>query len=147
MFELILKYSAVYLSSMFKFVLGPLAGTVSQLSIAETSVFSVLGMMSTVILMMLIGVNSRQWILRNLRLEKMINSSSERFGSLWEKYGVHGVAFLTPVLFTPVGGSFIAIMMGGSRKKIVKAMLVSAIFWGLTISIVFERLGTAMFGL
>lgn len=146
MLETILKYISVYLLSMFKFVLGPVTGTASQLSVIETAIFSILGMMTTVLIIMLIGSKTRVWLKNKLGLDKKFSASSHRLRNIWEKYGVLGIAFLTPLLFTPVGGSIIAMMVEGSRRKIVKYMLVSAIFWGLTISFLFDRLGAAVFG-
>lgn len=146
MVETILKYLSVYLISMFKFVLGPVTGTASQLSVMETAAFTVMGMMTTVLIILLLGSKTRAWLLQKTGLDKKFEKSSYRTKKLWDNYGVQGIAFLTPLIFTPIGGSIIAVMFGASRRKIVKYMLVSAIFWGLTISFLFDRLGTAVFG-
>lgn len=146
MLETILKYLSVYLMSMFKFVLGPVTGAASQLSVIETALFSVLGMMTAVLIILLLGTKTRIWLINKLGLDKRFSNSSLRTKKLWENYGVQGIAFLTPLIFTPIGGAIIAMMFGGSRRKIVKYMFVSAIFWGLTISFLFDRLGAAVFG-
>lgn len=146
MVETVLKYLSVYLISMFKFVLGPVTGAASQLSVMETALFSIAGMMTAVIVILLLGTKTRGWLIDKFGLEKRFANSSYRTKKLWDNYGVLGIAFLTPLLFTPIGGSIIAIMFGGSRRKIAKYMLVSAIFWGITISFLFDRLGTAVFG-
>ncbi|HXH18796.1 MAG TPA: hypothetical protein VNJ07_06895 [Chitinophagales bacterium] len=146
MVETLLKYVSVYLGSMVKFIAGPIFGTAHQLSVVETAVFSILGMMTTVFIIMLIGGKSREWLIRKLGLERKFSTGSYRFRKMWEEYGVPGIAFLTPLLFTPIGGAILAVMLGGSRRKIVKYMFVSAIFWGFTISFLFDRLGTAVFG-
>jgi len=146
MLETILKYISVFLGSMVKFVAGPLFGTANQLSVVETAVFSILGMMTTVFIIMLIGTKTRGWLMRKLGVEKRYKNSSERVKKMWEDYGVPGIAFFTPLLLTPIGGSILAVMLGGSRRKIVKYMFASAIFWGFAISFLFDRLGTAMFG-
>ena len=146
MLETILKYISVYLMSMFKFVLGPVTGTASQLSVAETALFSILGMMTAVFISMLLGTKTRAWLITKLGMEKRFSNSSYRTKKIWENYGVLGIAFITPLILTPVGGSIIAVMFGGSRRKIVKYMFVSAIFWGITISFLFDRLGAAVFG-
>jgi len=90
---------------------------------------------------------TRTWLINFLRLDKKFQNSGSRLKRVIEKYGIHAIAFITPVLLTPVGGSVIAMMMGGSRRKIVKYMFASAIFWGFTISFLFEKLGTRVFGL
>ena len=146
MVETILKYVSVYFGSMVKFVAGPIFGAAHQLSVVETALFSILGMMTTVFIIMLIGSKTRSWLIHKLGIEKRFSKNSGRFKKTWEDYGVPGIAFITPLLLTPIGGSMIAVMLGGSRRKIVKYMLVSAIFWGFAISFIFDRLGTAMFG-
>lgn len=146
MLETILKYVSVYFGSMVKFVAGPIFGTANQLSVVETAVFTILGMMTTVLIIMLIGVKTRAWLIHKLKLEKKFSGGSFRFKKIWENYGVQGIAFITPLLLTPIGGAIIAVMLGGSRRKIVTCMFASAIFWGFSISFVFDRLGTAMFG-
>ena len=131
---------------MVKFVAGPIFGMAHQLSVFETALLSIFGMMTTVFIIMLIGGKPRAWLIQKLSLEKKISSGSERFKKIWETYGVPGIAFITPLLLTPVGGSIIAVMLGGSRRKIVKYMFLSAIFWGFAISFIFDRVGTAVFG-
>jgi len=146
MLDNVLKYISVYFSSMIKFVAGPIFGTAHQLTVVETAVFTILGMMTTVFIIMLIGSKTRAWLLRKFGLEKRFANSSTRYKNLWENYGVLGIAFITPLLLTPIGGSILAVMLGGSRRKIVKYMFVSAVFWGFAISFVFDRVGTAVFG-
>lgn len=144
-----MEYVSVYLGSMVKFVLGPLAGLAHDLTVAETAIFSILGMMTTVLIVLLIGTKSRQWLVNKLGIERRIANSSYRTKRLWENYGALGIAFLTPILLSPILGSIIAMMFESSRRKIAKYMLASAIFWGLTISFLFDRLGAAgaaMFG-
>jgi hypothetical protein len=46
-----------------------------------------------------------------------------------------GVAVLTPVLFTPIGGTILANSFGETRKRIIFYMFVSSIVWGFALSI------------
>ncbi len=146
MLDTILKYVSVYLASMVKFVFGPLAGIAHQLTFWETAVFTIFGMMTTVMIIMLLGGTTREWLVKKLGLEARFNNRSERLKNLWQKCGIPGIAFITPLLLTPIGGSILAVMFGGSRRKIVKYMFVSAVVWGFTISFLFDRLGSAVFG-
>src|ERR1051325_2930146 len=144
MLETLLKYSLVYLGSMVKFIAGPIVGAAHQLSVFETAVITILGMMTTVLIIMLIGGKTHAWLVNKLNMERRFSNSSLRFKAIWENYGVPGIAFITPLLLTPIGGSILAVMLGGSRRKILKYMFASAIFWGFTISFIVERLGTVM---
>jgi len=50
---------------------------------------------------------------------------------IWRKYGIWGVAALTPILFTPIGGTMIAVSFGEKKPKILLAMLLSASLWSV----------------
>ncbi|GIV32580.1 MAG: hypothetical protein KatS3mg031_0115 [Chitinophagales bacterium] len=146
MLDTLIKYAAVYLSSMIKFVFGPITGLAQDLSFWETALFTVLGMMTAVLIITLLGSKARAWLITRLKLEHRFTKKSERLKEIWSKYGIPGIAFITPLLLTPIGGSVLAIMLGGSRKKIIKYMFLSAVLWAFTISFVFDRLGAAVFG-
>ncbi len=146
MVEIILKYISVFFGSMLKFVLGPLAGMATNLSVIETALFSILGMMTTVLIVIFLGAKTRIWFVKKLGLDKRLNESNKWINRIREGYGLFGIAFLTPLLLSPIVGAVFSVMIGGSRKNILKYMFVSAFFWGITISFLFDRLGTAFFG-
>src|SRR5687768_3610485 len=100
MLEILLKYSSVYFISMFKFVLGPAAGTAAQLSVFETAALTVLGMMTTVVIIMLLGGRPLAWLSSKLRLDKKLENKNQRTKKMWEQFGIKGIAFLTPIFFT-----------------------------------------------
>lgn len=130
------KYLPVYFFSLFKFIAGPTLGIASGLSMVETAVLTILGMMTSVVLLTLAGERLRSWILRKFKVsDKKFTKGNRRFVVIWRKYGVFGVSFLTPVIFTPIGGTLLVTAVGGSRYKILTYMLISAVFWSFVISI------------
>lgn len=135
MFENLAKYFTVYASSMIKFFFGPLEGFAFGLPWYETFGLTVLGMMTSVFLFSFLG----KWLKKNL-LDKMnankktFSKKSRNIVTTWNKYGLQGVAFLTPILFTPIGGTIIATSFGESKRRIMLYMFVSAMFWGFLIS-------------
>ncbi len=143
MWEEILKaLSGVYLPSMLKFFLGPLSGYALKLNLATTILSTVAGMMTVVLAFAFAG----DWIKKNLlnRLfpnRKKVSDSSKRFVTLWRKYGIAGVAFLTPLLLTPIGGTLLAISFGTPKDKLIFYMFISAAFWASVFSV-----GIYMFG-
>lgn len=146
MLETLLKYASVYLGSMFKFVLGPIAGMASNLSFIESAIFTILGMMTTVFIILILGKVTRDWLIARLGLDKRMARQSEGFKKIWAKYGIPAIAFFTPLFLTPIGGAILAVTMEASRRKIMRYMFVSAVFWGFAISFLFDRLGTVVFG-
>ncbi len=137
MTEQLLKYLSVFAGSMFKFIFGPLAGAATGLSIFETSVFTALGMMATVVIITYAGTELRQQIMKRFVKKAKEGEESEkkkRLNRLWAKYGIAGVALLTPIVFSPPGGAIIAVSFGEKKEKILLYMLLSAFFWGFVFS-------------
>jgi hypothetical protein len=60
-------------------------------------------------------------------------------------YGLLGVSLLTPVLFTPIGGTIVAASFGENRKRIFKYMLVSAVLWAVIFSFIISRFDLKIF--
>jgi hypothetical protein len=136
MIQEFLKYIAIYASSMFKFILGPALGTGFGFSFWITGFLTAAGMMTSVFLFSsLLGKTIHCWIMRTFFKDKRrFNKRTRKTVKIWRNYGLKGVAFLTPIVFTPIGGTILATSFGEHRKKIFKYMLVSAVFWGFIIS-------------
>lgn len=131
---LLLKYLTVYLSSMVKFVAGPLTGLATGLGYVEASVLTALGMMTTVLVFTLLGKPLRNFLNRTIwKSRKRFTRRNRQFVYIWKKWGIPGVSFLTPLLLSPVGGALLANIFGGPKKQIIFYMLISAFFWGFTI--------------
>ena len=58
---------------------------------------------------------------------------------VWKKYGLTGVAILTPLILTPIGGTILAVSAGSPKERIILFMLISAVAWAVifTVSIYF----------
>jgi len=139
MFSGLGKYISVYLISMLKFIGGPTVGSAVGLSFLETVVLSVLGMMSTVSIVSFIGPGFRKWIVSKFNPQKkLFTKRNRRYVRIWRKYGVIGVSFITPIVLSPLLGTLLVHAFGGSKKKILGYMLVSAIFWSLILSTIFH---------
>jgi hypothetical protein len=135
MSEELIKYITVYVISMFKFIGGPALGAAYGLSFVETFVITVLGMMTTVFIISFFGIRLRSWIQKKYKIKKKrFTKRNRRIVYLWRNYGEFGVSFFTPVIFSPVIGTLLVTTLGGRRKKVITYMLISAIFWALTIS-------------
>ena len=112
-----LKYASVFLLSTVKFLGGPLAGTSMGLPFWGTMGLTVAGMMTSVFVFSGIG---RMWIRhrqrqRRLRREPIFSRRSRNIIKVFKKFGMGGIAFLTPVLLSPIGGTVIATMLGVPR--------------------------------
>ena len=138
MWTLLLKILSVYLMSMFKFILGPVGGKAEGLHVVVTAVATACGMMTVVMLLTFFGEPIRnrlsRWFGKRLRHDAPESEHQHRWKVLFARYGVSGIALLTPLILTPIGGALLAVGLGIPRAKIISAMLFSACFWSVILS-------------
>lgn len=139
------SYLTVYLFASVKFALAPPTGVALGLSKLETILCTVAGMSTTAFIVPFLGEKIFMY-LRRRRLRKgeqvRIFTPRKRFiVRVWQKFSIWGIAFLTPVLFSPVVGCTIAVSFGVPREKILLTMGLSALFWALLMTFGIEWLG------
>jgi hypothetical protein len=135
MFSEILKYLSIYLLSMTKFMAGPSLGVAIGMPVIWTVVISVLGMMTSVLIFTQIG--ERRGYPRITRMVEYLKSRkavNKRFLYVWNRFGIVGITFLTPILFTPIIGTILVTSMGSPKGKVIIYMFFSAVFWSITLS-------------
>lgn len=135
MWEEIRKAVPVYFSSMVKFIFGPIGGYASGLELLTTILVTVAGMMTVVLLFTFAGNWIRQKIIdRLLGKRNRFTTSNRKFVNIWKKYGLVGVAALTPLILTPIGGTILAVSSGSPKERIIFLMFVSAAIWSVLLS-------------
>lgn len=134
-------YFAVMAASSIKFVAGPLTGFGLGLSMFETIVCTWVGMMFTVTVMLTIGRFLVQQIAR-IRVQKpKLFSGRVRYAvSIWQRFGIKGIAVMTPLLFTPIGGSLLALSFKVPTPRVLFFMAISGIFWSVIFTVLFYQL-------
>ena len=147
MWEEILKaFSLVYLPSMLKFIFGPLGGYAAKLHVITTIISTVAGTMTVVLLLSFAGNWIQKKILnRFYPNRKRFSERNRAFVAIWRKYGVAGVAFLTPLILTPIGGTLLALSFGSPRDKLILYMLISASVWASIFSFAIYHFGNNVF--
>lgn len=140
------EYLLIMGSSMFKFVFGPLAAASLNLHFLEGTVLTACGMMLSVLIIVYAGapLRARIFMLVRGRNPRRITPRTRRMVRIWRAYGLPGVAFLTPLLLTPIGGALVAISFGGARSKILRFMLYSAFFWAFILNFLIVEIGVAV---
>jgi hypothetical protein len=133
--ERIFKYCTVFLVSMFKFVIGPTTGIFSGLTIVESALLTTLGMMTSVFLFSFGGTAVRDWWFTTFRHDrKLFSPRNRKVVKFWIRYGIKGLALLTPIVFSPIVGTLLAISFGEEKSRIFRFMLISSLFWGFVLS-------------
>lgn len=136
MWALILKIITVYFSSMLKFIFGPLGGKAAGLNIFLTMTLTVAGMMTVVTALSGFGNFFRRRILSRFRKKKPVQQEAQSNRKIFiKKYGLAGIAFLTPLILTPIGGTLLAISVVNSKPKVLAYMLTSAVFWSVVMTL------------
>lgn len=141
---------SVYLLSAVKFLGGPLAGISFGLSYIETTVLTIAGMMSSVVVFSFVGRAIYKWYSKRRKENNtpIFNKKNRLVVKVWGNFGIIGIAFLTPLLLTPIFGTVIAAVLGAPKKRIIMHMLWSAIVWGFVVTYVayeFRQFATDLF--
>jgi uncharacterized membrane protein len=129
------KYFTVIALTALKFFNGPIAGIVMDLTWYETAICSIIGMMLMVTVMSFLGKQVQVWISNYRKTKPKLFSKRTRFAvKIWLKLGIWGIACFTPLFFTPIGGTLLALSFKVPIPKILFSMLVFAVFWGVILT-------------
>lgn len=125
------SYLSVLGLSMFKSILGPPSARLLGLSFTESVLLSTAGMMLTIFLFTsFFGKRVRRWFIDTFfKNKKVFTPRTRKMVRIWQSYGIVGVAFLTPVLLSPIGGGLLINTFGGKKSKIYLFMLLSGLLW------------------
>lgn len=135
MWQLILKMVTIYFSSMLKFIFGPVGGYAAGFPLITTILVTVAGMMTVVLVFTYFGAWIKVRIIGKLfKKSSKFSPRNRKFVTIWKRYGLIGVAALTPILLTPIGGTVLAVSSGSPKEKIIFYMLISASFWAIILT-------------
>ena len=136
--EHLVKCGTVLLVSMFKFVIGPTTGIFAGLGLLETALLAGSGMTLSVLIFSTGGKAIRDWWFAGFRHDrKLFSPRNRRIVRFYGRFGLPGMALLTPVIFSPIVGTLLAISFGETRRSVFLWMTASAYFWGFVLSFVF----------
>jgi hypothetical protein len=136
-----LKYISVALASTLKFFGGPITGVILNLTWIETAICSIAGMMFSVLVVTFVG-KGIQVLLKKYRkgTPKRFSKTNRMAVRIWKKFGIIGIAALTPPLFTPIFGTALAVAFRVPRTSIFLWMTLSAIGWGFFVSYIAHKM-------
>ena len=135
------KYFTVILATAIKFFNGPIAGLLLNLTWWETAICSIIGMMTTVVMISFLGKQVQILIRKYRKSKPKLFSRRTRFAvKIWQRLGIWGIACFTPLIFTPIGGTLMALSFKAPIYKIIFSMLVFAVFWGVILCFILFKL-------
>lgn len=118
--------------SMLKFLFAFPIAIKQNINLPLTVVTTSLGMMTTVGIIVLFK-NPIKIFFYKIYFNKRnkFTKTNRRIISIYQKFGLWGIAFATPPLLTPIGGTLVAVTRGESTQKILLTMFTSSIVWGI----------------
>ncbi len=133
------KYMAVITATMIKFLGGPLTGIALKLTWYETAICSAIGMMLTVLIIVFAGGQVRKFSDKfgGNKKKKKFTRTNRIAIRVKAGLGLWGIAILTPLLFTPIGGSVLSVAFKYQPAEIIWKMAVSALASGVLQSLFF----------
>lgn len=128
------KYIAVISAAMLKFFAGPVTGVALGLPPVAIMLCSWSGMMLSIVLFVTVGEKvQRYWsTLRSERpKKKRFSKQNRRYVRIKQKAGLWGIAFLTPILLSPIGGAIVSLAFRYPRIDIFIKMAISGAIWAV----------------
>lgn len=139
--ESLITLFGIYFLTFFKFVAGPVLGHAAGFATWIVILTTVLGMMTSVVIFATLGTKIKTLIALNSTKKKSTFTKKNRtIVKVWKKYGIVGIAFLTPLLLTPIGGTLILVSFGTKKRKIYFHMLWSAVLWAIIFGLSIEKI-------
>ena len=133
----IIKIIGLIAFASVKFFLAPPATILAGYSFFETLAITISGGIIGVFIFFYFGefikgLFSKYW--KRNKKKKIFTKSSRRMANIKVKYGLIGLAFLTPCLFSIPIGCFIAARYFDHDKKTIPYLILSVLFWSITLT-------------
>lgn len=126
------KYLSVIVASTIKFIGGPLSGIALGMTWLETAVCTTVGMMVSVIAVAYAGAALQALFQRFQKHPPRRFTRRTRLAvRIYKRSGLVGIALLTPLILTPIGGTILALSFRAKRATLLLYMLLSAVFWAI----------------
>jgi hypothetical protein len=141
MTESLITFVGIVFLTMFKFIAGPLLGHAAGYSIWGIILVTVTGMMCSAFVFTMIGSQFKKVLaLRPKKKKKIFSKKNRSIVRYWSKYGEVGIAFLTPILLTPVGGTLVLVSFGTKKRKIYFHLFWSGLLWSTVFGLTIEKI-------
>jgi len=133
--ELLLKGASVFGTGLLELWAAIPLGFALGLPAVVTGVLSAASSIVSAAIVMYLGGSLRTWLLR--RMEKK-GKKQGRMGRIWEKYGIVGLGFLSPLLTGAPLGAAIGISLGANPGKLLWWMTIGIVVWTILLTAAVE---------
>lgn len=84
-----------------------------------------------------------EYVSRIEQNKRVFTKRNRRIVRIWKRYGLTGIALITPVILSIPIGTLIANSLVDDRRKILLYMFISILFWSVAMTSAFEMLHVA----
>lgn len=126
----ILSSILVFLGSIVKFSMGSLTAIAANLGLGG-SLANIIGGIIGIVLFTYLGSYIQDYLVKKFpnRFGRRFTSSNRFLVRIKQKFGLGGIAALTPIILSIPVGVLFALALTHDKKKIMISMLMSLFFW------------------
>jgi len=120
----------IFLGSIVKFSMGSLAAIAANLGLGG-SLANIIGGIIGIVLFTYLGSYMQDYLVKKFpkRFGRRFTSSNRFLVRIKQKFGLGGIAALTPIVLSIPVGVLFALALTHDKKKILVSMLASMFFW------------------
>lgn len=136
--SILIAYLAIFLlgATPFLEVVGIIPiGIAAGLPAIPVTILAFAGNIITIWLLILMTDHVKKWLQKRKENKGISEKKGKRARAVWKKYGLPGLALLSPILIGSHLGAILAMSFGGTRSKITFWMTLSVVLWSLTMGI------------
>jgi membrane protein YqaA with SNARE-associated domain len=137
----ITAYLIVALTGAVKFLPAVVLSYSQQFNFWEILITASAGGIAGTVVYTYFGTEIRKWIQHHIHRKKKRKINFKRLRTilkLWHRFGIYGIAFLTPPILSPPIGVAIAVAFKEKPRHIILVMSVSFLFWALLLATLWE---------
>ena len=79
-----------------------------------------------------------EYVSKTLPARKLFTKRNRKMVQIWRKYGLIGLATLTPILFSIPIGTFFMTRLAKNKRRIILYMFISITSWSILLTTIFE---------
>lgn len=137
--NLLIAYILVFLLAAIPFfeIVGVIPiGVVAGLHAVPVTIIAFIGNMLTIVIVILLTDKIKDWLRkRKEQNPEKAKKREERATRIWKRYGLPGLALISPILIGSHLGAVLAMGFGGTKKQIMSWMTISLFVWAFATGI------------
>ncbi len=132
--EKIISTIAVFFGSIVKFSVFTLTAIATDLGLGG-SLANVIGGIIGIVLFTYLGTVMQEYMIRKFprRFARKFTRSNRFLVKVKQKFGLNGIAVLTPIILSIPVGVLFALTLTHDKKKIMFTMITSMLFWAIVL--------------